>query len=122
MRISESNIKTITRTVTTFDNRHVKTVGTIKLPVYVGPMVNQVKFVLIDEPSVYNVIMGTPCIHAKRAVASSYHHCLRFLSRGAVFTNKGNQTVARTYFITERKLRMPPVTVNSIVKEKIATT
>lgn len=62
--------------------------------------------------------MGTLWIHAMRAVVLSYHHCQRFPSSGVIFTIKWNQKVVRSCFITEKKLRSPPIIIHSIIEEK----
>ncbi|KAF8105855.1 hypothetical protein N665_0153s0016, partial [Sinapis alba] len=37
-----------------------------------------VYFAVIDNPAIYNVIMGTPWIHSMKAVPSTYHLCIKF--------------------------------------------
>ena len=37
-----------------------------------------VNFIVVDNPSVYNIIIGRETLHAIRAVVSTYHMLLKF--------------------------------------------
>ncbi|KAL1220777.1 hypothetical protein V5N11_008710 [Cardamine amara subsp. amara] len=90
MGVSFLHIKPYEQRLTTFDSRSIKAAGMIKHPVQASNVKKMVKFVVVDEPVVYNVIMGTRWHHEMRAVSSSYHQCLCFPSGREVFTIRGS--------------------------------
>ncbi|XP_010436829.1 PREDICTED: uncharacterized protein LOC104720647 [Camelina sativa] len=75
------------------------------VPVYVGGMMHCINFTIIDKLIVYNVIRGTPWLHKMKAVASTYHQCVKFPTSRGIFTLRGDSLVARTCFIIERQQR-----------------
>ncbi|CAA7016767.1 unnamed protein product [Microthlaspi erraticum] len=81
------------------DGRHHQT------PVRVGQVTKIVKFVVVDKPAIYNAIMGTPWIHSLKAVASTYHQCLKFPTPNETVTIRGSQEMSRICFVAEHKLR-----------------
>ncbi|KAG7559073.1 Aspartic peptidase domain superfamily [Arabidopsis thaliana x Arabidopsis arenosa] len=101
LRSAEHNVQPLTG----FDGDTVMTVGTIMLPVYVGGTMNCFNFAVVDKPIVYNVILGTPWLHKMKAVASTYHQCVKFPTAHGIYTLRGDPLVARTCFIIERQLR-----------------
>ncbi|XP_074288430.1 uncharacterized protein LOC141613587 [Silene latifolia] len=52
--------------------------GEIVIPTYAGGVNKQVRYLVIDGPSTYNVILGRPWIHKMKAIPSTYHQCLKF--------------------------------------------
>ena len=105
MSISDRQIKPISRPLAGFDGDFVMTIGTVKLPMFVGGMITWVKFVVIDKPAIYNAILGTPWLHQMQAIPSTYHQCVKFPTQNGVFTLRGNQQVARTCFLIEHRAR-----------------
>lgn len=91
--------------LTGFDGDTIMTVGTITLPIYVGGTVSWFEFAVVDKPIIYNVILGTPWLHKMKAVASSYHQCVKFPTLRGTYTLRGDPLVARTCFMIERQLR-----------------
>jgi len=91
--------------LTGFDGDTVMTVGTILLPVYVGGTMHCFNFAVVDKPIVYNVILGTPWLHKMKAVASTYHQCVKFPTARGIYTLRGDPLTARTCFIVEKQLR-----------------
>ncbi|KAG7564677.1 Retrotransposon gag domain [Arabidopsis suecica] len=100
LRSAEHNVQPITG----FDGDTVMTVGTIMLPIYVGGTMHFFNFVVVDKPIVYNVILGTPWLYKMKAVASTYHQCVKFPTVHGIYTLRGDPLVGRTCFIIERQL------------------
>ncbi|XP_074283495.1 uncharacterized protein LOC141608044 [Silene latifolia] len=69
--------------------------GEIMIPTFVGGMNKQVRYLVIDGPSTYNVILGRPWIHEMKAVPSTYHQSLKFPSPWGVQEIQGDQNIAR---------------------------
>ena len=105
MSISDRQIKPVSRPLAGFDGDFVMTIGTVKLPMFVGGMITWVKFVVIDKPAIYNAILGTPWLHQMQVIPSTYHQCVKFPTHNGVFTLRGNQQVARTCFLIEHRAR-----------------
>ncbi|XP_019096313.1 PREDICTED: uncharacterized protein LOC104767301 [Camelina sativa] len=101
LRTTEHDVQPLTG----FDGDTVMTEGTIMLPVYVGGKMHCINFAIVDKPIVYNVILGTPWLHKMKAVASTYHQCVKFPTPRGIFTLQGDPLVARTCFIIERQQR-----------------
>ena len=54
------------------------TLGTINLSVKAGSMTKIVEFLVIDRPTSYNAIVGTPWLNSMQEVLSTYHMYLKF--------------------------------------------
>jgi len=67
------------------------TLGTIKLPVRAKGVTKIVDFSITDQPTVYNAIIGTPWLNQFRAVASTYHLCLKFPTSDSVWEKLGHE-------------------------------
>lgn len=106
MEVPDLKIKPNIRPLTGFDGDHVMTVGTVKLPIFAGGTMRIVKFVVVDRPAVYNIILGTPWIHQMKEIPSTYHQWVKFPTSQGGFTIRGNQKVAQTCFVIERKMRL----------------
>ena len=65
-----------------FDGERVYAEGAIQLPVTFGlrsaQVTQMVDFLLVDQPSVYNAIIGQRTLNALRAVVSTYHLVMKF--------------------------------------------
>lgn len=81
------------------------TIGTIKLPLYIGGITELLKFVVLDESAIYNVILEMPWIYIMKAVPSTYHKCVKLPTPDGTYNIKGNERMSRTCFVSERKLR-----------------
>lgn len=54
-----------------------------------------IDFLMVEQPSAYNVIIGRPTLNKVRAVTSTYHLKMKFSTNNRVGEVKGNQVVAR---------------------------
>lgn len=68
--------------------------GGVELLVTVGSHLTQVtvstNFLIVDAPFIYNAIIGQPTLNALRAVVSTYHLTLNFLTPTRVEVVYGN--------------------------------
>ena len=78
-----------------FGGERVYAEGAIQLPVTFGvhpaKVTQMVDFLLVDQPSTYNAIIGRPTLNALRAVVSTYHLAMKFPAGDQVGEVKGNQ-------------------------------
>ncbi|XP_010418957.1 PREDICTED: uncharacterized protein LOC104704598 [Camelina sativa] len=105
MEVSESDIMPECHSLTRFDGDFVMSIGTIDLPIFVGGTAQYFWFAVIDKPTIFNVILGTPWLHKMHAVPSTYHQCVKFPIPKGVYTLRGNQQSARACFLIEHKIR-----------------
>ncbi|KAF8081582.1 hypothetical protein N665_0877s0001 [Sinapis alba] len=104
MMIDLKDIKPSSRVLTGFNGSSTTLLGTIRLNVFVGGVNKLIKFSVIDTKTQYNAILGTPWLHSMKAVPSTYHQCVKFLTKeGKIFTLAGNQRLARSMLITDFK-------------------
>ncbi|KAL8104641.1 hypothetical protein AgCh_028751 [Apium graveolens] len=77
--------------------------GIIKLPKTIGQEPRQatqmLDFVVVKASSTYNAIMGRTGIHAFKAVPSSYHSVMKFLTRDGIGEERGDQKMARSCYV-----------------------
>ena len=77
MKIPETDIVPKSSALIGFSGEVKHTVGDIRLPMYIEGINTMQKFCVIDTVSSYNVILGRPRIHDLKAVASTYHQCVK---------------------------------------------
>ncbi|KAG7585613.1 Aspartic peptidase domain superfamily [Arabidopsis thaliana x Arabidopsis arenosa] len=105
MNINMSQVNQTPRPVLGFSGETLMTLGTIQMPVQASGITKIVDFSVTDRPTIYNAIMGTPWLNLMRAVASTYHLCLKFSTPNGVKTIWGSQKNSRMCFMAAYKLR-----------------
>jgi len=82
-----------------FSGISVRTKGSIKLPVTMGESPNVAtqiaEFMVVDQQSTYNAIIGRPILKDMKIVTSIYHLCMKFPTPKGVGCVKGIQYEAR---------------------------
>ncbi|XP_074290290.1 uncharacterized protein LOC141617019 [Silene latifolia] len=95
MGFSEKDLVQKTVPLVGFSGETKQSLGEIVILTFVGGMKKQVRYLVTDGPSTYNVILGKPSIHDMKAVPSTYHQSLKFPKPGGVQEIWGDQTIAR---------------------------
>lgn len=110
MGIDLRDMKTSSRTLTSFNRASEQMIGTIRLPVYACDVVRTIKFSVIRTKAPYSAILGTP-------IPSTYHQCVKFPGKdGTTKTIRGHQRAARELLIATVKLQRSTSLVNSVAK------
>ena len=105
MGIDETKIVRKTTVLIGFSGEQKNTIGEIELPVYAEGVNLCVRFLVIDSPSAYNVILGRPWIHEMEAVPSTYHQVLRFPTKWEIKEIRGHQKDSRACYQTTMKAK-----------------
>ena len=62
-----------------------------------------VRFLIVDAPSTYNILLGKPSLNAIRAIPSAYHMVIKFPTANGVGMVRGDQGVARECYSASMK-------------------
>ncbi|CAL2227731.1 unnamed protein product [Prunus armeniaca] len=74
----ETKINKSAKSLTSFNGVTTVTVGTIDLDVYSPPIISSQTFMIIDEVSPYNGILGRPWIGKINAITSATHQKIQY--------------------------------------------
>ncbi|KAM0025726.1 putative retrotransposon gag domain, aspartic peptidase domain superfamily [Helianthus debilis subsp. tardiflorus] len=108
MGIPESDITPRSSVLVGFSGETKKTLGDIKLPIYVERLHNYQKFCVIDCLSCCNVILGRPWIHDMKAVPSTYHQCVKLPSPWGIIKIDSDQQEAKDCYTSSMKPASKP--------------
>ena len=90
-----------------FSREKVLPLGSVQLVLTLGDPPCQatttIKFLIVDAPSAYNMLLGRPSLNAIRAVPSSYHMVVKFPMENGVGMVRGDQRVARDCYLASMK-------------------
>ena len=62
-----------------------------------------VRFLIVDAPSTYNILLGRPSLNAMRAIPSSYHMAIKFPTANGVGMVRGDQRIAKECYLASMK-------------------
>ncbi|XP_058106951.1 uncharacterized protein LOC131250685 [Magnolia sinica] len=99
MEVGRSRLRPIKTPLLRFARDEVMSEGSILLPVIAGEGLNQttmmIDFLVVDYPSVYNIILGRPSLNTLRVVVSTCHLIMKFSTEHEVGQVRGDQQEAR---------------------------
>ena len=61
------------------------------------------RFLVVDAPSAYNMLLGRPSLNAIKAIPSAYHMMIKFPTVNGVRMVRGDQRVARECYSASMK-------------------
>ena len=61
------------------------------------------RFLIVDAPSAYNMLLGRPSLNAIKAIPSAYHMMIKFPTVNGVGMVRGDQRVAREFYTASMK-------------------
>ena len=74
-----------------------------------------VRFLIVDAPSAYNILLGRPSLNAIRVVPSAYHMVIKFPTTNGVGMVRGDRHVARECYSASMKQK----TIGSIYMDEL---
>ena len=103
MRIDRERLVPTNAPLVGFGGTRVFPLGVVTLSMTVGDYPQQitkdVTFLVVDCLSTYNAILGGPTLNSWKAVISTYHLMIKFLTNYAVGELSGNQVAASKSYI-----------------------
>ena len=78
-----------------FNGSTTLTVGDIDLSVKSGPVTQQVLFLVVKDLGPYNAIVGRTWLHTMKAIPSTYHQTINYLTTSGQVDLQGSQLAAR---------------------------
>ncbi|RDY12556.1 hypothetical protein CR513_02624, partial [Mucuna pruriens] len=87
----DSWVKTNSVVVRAFDGSKREVIGEITLPIYVGPMLFDVVFQVMDICLAYSCLLGRSWIHVAGAVPSSLHQKVKFITNHQLISVMGEK-------------------------------
>ena len=109
MGIGRENLEPVNTHLWGFSGEKVLPLDSIQLVLTLGEPPFQAtttaRFLIVDAPSAYNMLLGTPSLNAIKAIPSAYHMIIKFPTVHGVGMVRGNQRVARECYTTSMKQR-----------------
>ncbi|KAL0448048.1 UNVERIFIED_CONTAM: hypothetical protein Slati_1932700 [Sesamum latifolium] len=108
MGLEDSTLCPVHTPLVRFGGSEVASMGTIDLPVSMGEEPRRrttiIRFLIVDTPFAYNVILGRPGLNLFRAVVSTYHQKMKFPTKNGIGEVSCDQKEARRcYNLSLRK-------------------
>ncbi|RVX14711.1 hypothetical protein CK203_012143 [Vitis vinifera] len=91
------------RILSGFNGSSTTSLGDIILPVQAGPVTLNVQFSVVQELSPFNVILGRTWLHYMKAIPSTYHQMVSFLTNEGQTDLYGSQLAARQCYQIARE-------------------
>ena len=107
MGIGRETLEPVNACLRGFSRERVLPLGSVQLVFTLGDPPCQatttVRFLIVDTPLAYNMLLGRPSLNAIRAVPSTYHMVIKFLTANGVGMVRGNQRIARECYSASMK-------------------
>ncbi|RVW97206.1 hypothetical protein CK203_029947 [Vitis vinifera] len=91
------------RILSGFNRSSTTSLGDIILSVQAGPVTLNVQFSVVQELSPFNVILGCTWLHYMKAIPSTYHQMVSFLTNDGQTDLYGSQLAARQCYQIARE-------------------
>ena len=107
MGIGREKLEPVNTHLRGFSGEKVLPLGSIQLVLTLGEPPCQAttttRFLIVDAPSAYNMLLGRPSLNAIKAIPSAYHMIVKFPTVNGVGTVRGDQRVARECYTASMK-------------------
>ena len=95
MKVLLSHLNSVGRVFFGFNRATTLTVSDIALSVKAEPVTQQVFFSVVEDLGLYNAIVGQTWLHNMKAVPSTYHQSISYLTTSGQVDLQGSQLAAR---------------------------
>ena len=110
MGVGRERLEPVNTHLRGFSWEMVLPLGLIKLVLTLGEPPCQAtitaRFLIVDAPSAYNMLLGRPSLNKIKAIPSSYHMMIKFLTVSEVGMVRGDQRVARECYSASMKQKV----------------
>ena len=110
MGIGRERLEHVNTHLQGFFGEKVLPLGSIQLVLTLGDPPCQatttVRFLIVDAPSAYNVLLGRPSLNAIKVIPSAYHMVIKFPAANGVGMVRGDQRVARECYSASMKKKV----------------
>ena len=107
MGIGREKLEPVNTHLRGFSGEKVLPLGSIQLVLTLGEPPCQAtttaRFLIVDAPSAYNMLLGRPSLNAIKAIPSAYHMVIKLPTVNGVGTVRGDQRVARECYTASMK-------------------
>ena len=107
MGIGREKLEPVSTHLQGFSGEKVLPLGSIQLVLTLGEPQCQatttVRFLIVDAPSAYNVLLDRPSLNAIKVIPSAYHMVIKFPTTNEVGMVRGDQRVARECYSASMK-------------------
>ena len=107
MGIGREKLETVNTHLRGFSGEKVLPLGSIQLVLTLGEPPCQAttttRFLIVDAPPAYNMLLGRPSLNAIKAIPSVYHMMIKFPTVSGVGMVRGDQRVARECYSASMK-------------------
>ena len=107
MGIGREKLEPVNTHLRGFSEEKVLPLGSIQLVLTLGEPPCQAttttRFLIVDAPSAYNMLLGRPFLNAIKAIPSAYHMMIKFPTVSGVGMVRGDQRVARECYSASMK-------------------
>ena len=98
MKLSSGMLNSAEQILSDFNGTTTTTLGDIMLPIQAGPVTQQVLLSIVEDLGPYNAIVGRTWLHSMKAIPSTYHRMVRYLTNEEQVDLLSSQLAARQCF------------------------
>ena len=95
MGVPVDHLHSAGRVLSGFNRATTLSIGDVSFSVKAGPVTRQVPFSMVEDLGPYNAILGQAWLHAMKAVPSTYHQTISYLTESGQVDLQGSQLAAR---------------------------
>jgi hypothetical protein len=103
--LGEAKLASFTSPIFGFSGETTVSLGKTILPVLASPIHLRTKFIVVKTLSPYNGIIGRDWLHRMRAIPSTLHQKLRFLTKDGIMVLNGDQVTEKRCVLATVKWR-----------------
>ncbi|XP_030923191.1 uncharacterized protein LOC115950080 [Quercus lobata] len=118
LKLRPEDLTTYDSPLVSFEGKTVTPKGLIRLLIQTGLDIVEVDFIMVDAYLPYTAIVARLWLHALRAVSSTLHQKVKYLSEGQVKEVIGDQLVARQCMVSAIS-RRPSIEPSTIAEDNL---